>query len=159
MLSRKRSHRHYRVSMTSTPVWRHPSYGTRADSSHNWVRSGPLDRGYMFTAIPTGKRTVSAACYKDRSALLVESEFQPAMLTTRPRNTFGERHADEPKRRDLSAVLRDFIGRWVAVRDQEVLASADTPLDLVNVLRDQGYQADSVFRVPRDAKEDILGER
>lgn len=150
-LNPKRSHHRYsEVGMVSTAASPHLGNRLRSESTHN--------RAYLFAEYPIARRTISAASYKGKPASWVESELQPAMLGAHPRNTFGERHPDEPKRRDLAVALRKFTGTWVAIRGQEILASADGPLDLVNVLRDRGYRADSVFRVPRNAKEDILGE-
>jgi hypothetical protein len=61
--------------------------------------------------------------------------------------------AEEP---DLATALRGFTGQWVAIRGQKVVASAGTVSELVNLLRDSEneYNAESVFRVPRNAKED-----
>jgi hypothetical protein len=49
--------------------------------------------------------------------------------------------------------LRPFIGRWVAVRDDEVLVAADDPREIVQWLSRHGRSADSMFRVPADEVE------
>lgn len=47
--------------------------------------------------------------------------------------------------------LRPLAGQWVAIRDGEVLHSAETPQRLVAWLTATGQVADSMFRVPDDA--------
>jgi hypothetical protein len=44
--------------------------------------------------------------------------------------------------------LRPLVGRWVAIKDDDVLHAADTPQQLVSWLGEHGQKADSVFRVP-----------
>lgn len=44
--------------------------------------------------------------------------------------------------------LRPYVGRWVAVSDEEVLFSADEPTAVVRWLQRHDRQADGVFRVP-----------
>lgn len=46
--------------------------------------------------------------------------------------------------------LRPFIGRWVAIRDDDVLVAADEPAQVVAWLAQHGQKADSMFRVPED---------
>lgn len=46
--------------------------------------------------------------------------------------------------------LRPLAGRWVAVKDEDVLHAADTPHELVGWLTRHGQNADSMFRVPED---------
>jgi hypothetical protein len=53
----------------------------------------------------------------------------------------GERLADR---------LRPLVGRWVAIKDDDILHAADTPHQLVGWLGEHGQKADSVFRVPED---------
>ena len=48
--------------------------------------------------------------------------------------------------------LRPLAGRWVAVKEDEVLHSADTPQKLVAWLSRHGQRADSMFRVPEDER-------
>jgi len=43
-----------------------------------------------------------------------------------------------------------LVGQWVALKDDEVLHSANTPQQLVGWLNEHGQSADSVFRVPED---------
>ena len=54
----------------------------------------------------------------------------------------------EPER--LGDRLRSLAGRWVAIKDDEVLHAADTPRELVEWLSQHGQKADSMFRVPED---------
>ena len=48
----------------------------------------------------------------------------------------------------LADQLRPLAGSWVAIRDGDVLHSADTPRQLVSWLSTHGQRADSVYRVP-----------
>jgi hypothetical protein len=155
---RRNQHHYHSFSMASTSTSVHAAYRQHFKTTHNWAHASNSSRVYLFTAAPIGKKVVSGTAYKDRPASWVEAEVQTAKPDEHSRSTFGERYPDAPKHEDLTVALRRFVGRWVAIRGEEILASADTPLDLVNLLRDRGYKADSVFRVPRNAKEDILGE-
>jgi hypothetical protein len=53
----------------------------------------------------------------------------------------GERLADR---------LRPLAGQWVAIKEDDVLHTADTPQRLVGWLGEHGQKADSVFRVRED---------
>jgi hypothetical protein len=46
----------------------------------------------------------------------------------------------------LSVPLAKYVGRWVAVRDHQVIADAATPAELLELLQDQKYEA--MFEVP-----------
>jgi hypothetical protein len=46
--------------------------------------------------------------------------------------------------------LRPLAGRWVAIKEDDVLYDAETPQQLVGWLTEHGQKADSVFRVPED---------
>lgn len=48
----------------------------------------------------------------------------------------------------LADRLRPLVGRWVAIKDDDILHAADTPQQLVEWLGEHGQKADSVFRVP-----------
>lgn len=50
----------------------------------------------------------------------------------------------------LADRLRPLAGRWVAIRDDDVLHAADSPQALVGWLSQHGQKAESVFRVPDD---------
>lgn len=50
----------------------------------------------------------------------------------------------------LADRLRPLVGRWVAIKDDDVLYAARTPQQLVGWLSKHGQKADSVFRVPED---------
>jgi hypothetical protein len=41
----------------------------------------------------------------------------------------------------LSVPLARYVGRWVAVRDHQVIADAATPAELVELVRGQEYEA------------------
>ncbi len=48
----------------------------------------------------------------------------------------------------LAEAMRPFIGKWVAVRDDEVLVAADSPKEVVSWLARHQQKAQSLFRVP-----------
>lgn len=41
----------------------------------------------------------------------------------------------------LRVPLAKYVGRWVAVRDHKVIADAATPAELLELVRDQEYEA------------------
>lgn len=59
---------------------------------------------------------------------------------------------------ELVAVLRQFIGSWVAIRGPEVIASSSSPLAVVSFLREHNLRADSILRVPRDPVQEVEGD-
>lgn len=63
-------------------------------------------------------------------------------LAGAPASTSGE-----PR---LADRLRPLAGRWVAIKDDDIMHAADTPQQLVGWLGEHGQRADSVFRVPED---------
>jgi hypothetical protein len=52
----------------------------------------------------------------------------------------------------LADRLRSLAGTWVAVRDDDVLHSSESPRELVAWLNRHGQKADSMFRVPEDER-------
>jgi hypothetical protein len=50
----------------------------------------------------------------------------------------------------LAAQLRPLTGRWVALKDDDVLYDAESPQQLVAWLTKHDRAADSMFRVPED---------
>ena len=50
----------------------------------------------------------------------------------------------------LAERLRPLAGRWVAIKEDDILYDAKTPHQLVGWLTAHGQKADSVFRVPED---------
>jgi hypothetical protein len=50
----------------------------------------------------------------------------------------------------LADHLRARVGRWVAIKGDDVLYDAETPQELVRWLTEHGQKADTVFRVPED---------
>jgi hypothetical protein len=52
----------------------------------------------------------------------------------------------------LADRLRSFAGTWVAIRDDEILHSSESPRELVAWLSRHAQQADSMFRVPEDER-------
>ena len=53
---------------------------------------------------------------------------------------------------ELADQLRPLVGKWVAIKDDDVLHAADTARDLVGWLARHGQRADSMFRVPEDER-------
>ena len=53
-------------------------------------------------------------------------------------------------RRPLADRLRPLAGSWVAIRDDDILHSTESPQELVAWLSRHGQKADSMFRVPED---------
>lgn len=52
----------------------------------------------------------------------------------------------------LADRLRPLVGQWVAIKDDEIMHAATSPHRLVGWLTEHGQQADSMFRVPEDAR-------
>jgi hypothetical protein len=50
----------------------------------------------------------------------------------------------------LALRLRGFSGKWVAIKDDDVIHASDSPHELVGWLSQYGQKADSMFRVPED---------
>ena len=50
----------------------------------------------------------------------------------------------------LADRLMTLTGKWVAIKDDDVLHAASTPSELVEWLSQHGQRADSMFRVPED---------
>ena len=61
----------------------------------------------------------------------------------------------EARRKAGADILRPFIGRYVAQKDERVLVDADNPYDVVNWLREHGIEGAVVFRVPIDPTADM----
>ena len=67
-------------------------------------------------------------------------------------------HRTEVDARDrLIASLRRCVGRWVGVRGAEVLIASDSIREVIDFLRSHNLRAESVFRVPRDPRQEIAG--
>jgi hypothetical protein len=61
----------------------------------------------------------------------------------------GQEGAGTPEQsRPVAEALRPFIGKWVAVRGEEVLVAADSPAEVVSWLARHQQRAQSMFRVP-----------
>ena len=60
----------------------------------------------------------------------------------------GSKDASAPAEERLADRLRTLAGQWVAIKDEDILYTADSPQALVGWLARQGQKADSVFRVP-----------
>jgi hypothetical protein len=55
-------------------------------------------------------------------------------------------------RSELADRLQPLVGKWVAIKDDDVLHAARTPQELVGWLSRHGRRADSMFRVPEDER-------
>ena len=103
-------------------------------------------------------RPVSVKKYKSQTGQWLSSPD-----TTEP--DFGlvasyREHRSEPDYKEkLLASLRSHIGNWVAIRGSEVLVSGNSARDVIGLLRERKLRADSLFRVPQDAKQENIGER
>lgn len=129
---------------------REPGSARRCDT-------GLLRQTYSPSALVEA-RAVSAKRYKDQYALW----FGPARRYDSERTlalNYQEHRSDLEHKDRLLAALRPYIGRWVAIRGSEVLAAGEFPREVIQFLRTRNLRADSVFRVPRDAKQEIAGER
>lgn len=49
-----------------------------------------------------------------------------------------------------STCIADAVGKWVAVKDDDVLVAADTPSAVLAWLAQHDQTADSMFRVPEN---------
>jgi hypothetical protein len=59
----------------------------------------------------------------------------------------------DSRRLRLAEQLRPLAGRWVAIKDLELLYDDDSAQAVVGWLTRNGHTADSMFRVPRDDAE------
>jgi hypothetical protein len=65
--------------------------------------------------------------------------------------------ATVPYRSSEADALRSHRGRWVAVKDGDVVVACDRPEDVFSWLRMANMRADSMFRVPLDPSADMGG--
>lgn len=64
--------------------------------------------------------------------------------------TVAELNKALDEERELGAVLDDYAGQWVAIRDRAVIASAPTLGELVEQVEAEGGQEVEVIQVPKD---------
>lgn len=98
----------------------------------------------------------SANTYKDQYAVWLE----PSRIhdTDASLAASYKKHRSELDSKDrLIASLRRLLGRWVAIRGSEVLIAAGSSREVIDFLRAHNLRAESVFRVPRDPKQEIAG--
>lgn len=62
-----------------------------------------------------------------------------------------------PYRSSSADALRPYLGKWVGLRGEDVIAAGDAPGDVLAQLRGAGLKAESMFRVPLDPASDIGG--
>jgi hypothetical protein len=73
---------------------------------------------------------------------------RPPRTTSIPSESSRRQRAMAP--RSLADRLRPLAGSWVAIRDDDILHSTESPQELVAWLSRHGQKADSMFRVPED---------
>jgi hypothetical protein len=61
----------------------------------------------------------------------------------------------EARRKAGADILRPYLGRFVARKDNHVLFDADTPQEVLGWLRQNGIEGAVVFRVPVDPTVDM----
>jgi hypothetical protein len=71
---------------------------------------------------------------------------RPARTTSIPSEPSRRRRSMDP--RLLADRLQPLAGSWVAIRDDDILHSTESPQELVAWLSRHGQKADSMFRVP-----------
>jgi hypothetical protein len=109
-------------------------------------------RAYLETSV------ISADYYKHARILWFEPNILGPASTTSARSSSSERRAPGGSKDELAVALRSHVGSWVAVREARIIASQNSPLEVVKFLRKNNLRADSVFRVPKDSGKDVLGE-
>ena len=117
----------------------------------------PCKRNYIL-GTRAKPHTVSTLLYRDKTALMVEPRLRTPTRGWESHNFPGERRSPNNGEEGMLDVLRRFTGQWVAIRGNAVIASGDSPRSLITSVRGRGLRADSVFRVPSDARQDNLGE-
>jgi hypothetical protein len=138
-------------SLTRTPRWTEAKHNANIVVRHS---ASPAPSAAALAAVLASTN----ANKKDRLALRSEPIAVRPDTMSRPKFVVGERNPQDLEHGELLVeALRKLTGLWVAIRDEQVMASATSPLEIVRMLRDRGLRADSVFRVPRDARGD-LGE-
>lgn len=73
----------------------------------------------------------------------------PSMQRSKP--------AEMAQERPSAALLEPYRGKFVAIRDGQVVHSAESPVEVILYLRQRGESADSMFRVPVSPELDRLG--
>jgi hypothetical protein len=111
-----------------------------------------------------GANTVSASSYKSSYTIWLEADpAQPAPVSfslgsSDEYRTWTNEHRTARSKEELVAVLRQHIGSWVAIRGSSVVMSSNSPAEVVSFLREHNLRADSIFKVPKDARQEIPGE-
>jgi hypothetical protein len=104
------------------------------------------------------KQVISAVTGLDRADFTTHQARRTLMRLGFPAGRRGSGVLTTPVGGDVSAPaeerlanrLRPLTGRWVAIKDDDVLHASDTPHELVAWLAEHGQKADSMFRVPED---------
>ena len=73
---------------------------------------------------------------------------RPVKTPDRRASSAQRQMVDAPER--LVDRLRPLAGRWVAIKDDDVIHDSESPHALVGWLSQHGQKADSMFRVPED---------
>jgi hypothetical protein len=119
------------------------------------VEPEPIASHYVVVA---GKRyppkqAIGAATGLDRADFTTHQARRTLLRLGFPAGRRGATAANRSGERSpagLGERLRPHAGRWVAIKDDDVLHAAASPQDLVGWLARHGQSADSMFRVPED---------
>lgn len=121
----------------------------------------PIDRHFVVVA---GKRfppkqVIGAVTGLDRADFTTHQARRTLMRLGFTAGRLGPSAARTPHDRaagpatsspSLGDQLMPLAGRWVAIKNDEVLHAAKTPRELVSWLTRHGRRADTMFRVPED---------
>jgi hypothetical protein len=106
---------------------------------------------------PAETDSASISSYKRSHALWSEPDVS-ALVASSPggHSSWSERRSSDDQRAELLSALRHYVGSWVAIRGASVVVSRSSPLAIIDYLREHNIRADSVLRVPIDAKKDNI---
>jgi hypothetical protein len=99
------------------------------------------------------KQAIGAVTGLDRADFTTHQARRTLMRLGFAAGRRGGETIKDAERRETAGIgerLRPHAGRWVAIKDDDVLHAAASPRELVGWLSRHGQQADSVFRVPED---------
>ncbi len=64
---------------------------------------------------------------------------------------------EERERVPLGELLRGLDGKWIAIKDHQVVAAAETPYALVSSLREKGIGGAAIIRAPAVEEPEMVG--